>query len=102
MMKKIFLTLTLLGSIGAFVIAANSISTEVVSSEVYCEGDHKCDDKCKKDKDGKCKADSKKSKGKDGKACCAHGDKAKKDSKETKKSNSSTGLMKNANVESNE
>ena len=85
-MKKTIFTFAMITALGAFTFASinsNDIST---STEIACEGEHKCDDKCKKDDNGKC-AEAKGEKG-EAKSCCSkdkkkscHGKKAKSNDK---------------------
>lgn len=96
-MKKTIYTLTLITAFGLFAIstnASNVISTEVVS---IVDGGHECDNKCKKDKDGKCSEASTDANGKEGEkaACCSkadkkscHKDKASEKEKNNKKESS--------------
>ena len=90
-MKNAILTFALITTFGAFMFASNSANDVTNSTTIVCEGEHKCDDKCKKNKDGKC-AEATANKGEDkGKAsCCAkdskkscHGKKGKSKKKET-------------------
>ncbi len=77
-MKNTILTLALITSIGAFAISSQGIQSSPAESAVVCEGEHKCDDKCKKDKKGNCtevKA-SAENKGETAKACCKKGEKS--------------------------
>lgn len=61
---------------GAFMLTSYAASSVVTTSSEICEGGHKCTDKCKKDKDGKC-LEAKSEANKDGKAGCCKKDKKK-------------------------
>jgi len=86
-MKKSILTFALMTAFGAFMLTSYAASSVTTTSSEICEGEHKCNDKCKKDKDGKC-AEAK-AEGKDSaKASCCK--KEKKKSCCAKKSESSS------------
>jgi hypothetical protein len=94
-MKNLLLTMTLMASFGAFAITSNAFSNSDVTSAICCEGEHKCDDKCKKGKDGKCDVTASNKKGSKhaGHSCSGHStkkaskaqkaDPVKKETKET-------------------
>lgn len=58
-MKNTLLTFALVTTFGAFMFASNSANDISISTNIVCDGEHKCDDKCEKDKDGKCAEASK-------------------------------------------
>ena len=88
-MKNSILTFALMTVFGAFIFASNSTSDVSNTNTIVCEGEHKCDDKCKKDKEGKCaEASAESADGEDKKACCSkkskkscHGKKSKSEDK---------------------
>ena len=84
-MKKSILTFALMTAFGAFLLTSNAApNTNSVSTE-FCEGEHECDDKCKKNKKGKCteaKAQNQGENAEKGKAsCCKKSEKSCKSKK---------------------
>lgn len=82
-MKERILTFALFVALGAFTFnsyAADYMTTPGISQT---EGEHKCDEKCKKDKDGNCviAADEKKGTKESTKSCCKKGKDSCKDDK---------------------
>ena len=75
---------------GAFMLTSYAASNANTTSTVVCEGEHKCDDKCKKNKDGKCAEAKAESNDKAKASCCkkdkksCHGKKSKSATKEKK------------------
>ncbi|MEQ8324859.1 MAG: hypothetical protein RIC15_00450 [Vicingaceae bacterium] len=92
-MKNTVLTLALMTAMGAFIMTSNANSNAPATADITCDGGHKCDDKCKKDKDGKCseaKASAENKGDENAKpSCCKKGEKSchgeKGKSKESKK-----------------
>ena len=89
-MKKTILTFALMTAFGAFMLTSYAASNTNTTSTVLCEGGHECDDKCKKNKKGKCAEATAESNDKAKASCCkkgeksCHGKKSKSASKEKK------------------
>ncbi len=70
-MKNTILTVALVTTFGAFMFASNTADDITNSTAISWEGEHKCDDKCKKDKDGKCAEAKADNKGEEKAGCCS-------------------------------
>ena len=75
-MKKSILTFALMTAFGAFILTSYAAANTTTESTVVCEGEHKCDDKCKKDKNGKCAEAKAESGDKAAASCCKKGEKS--------------------------